>query len=98
MNTQMMRYLARSGKVSIAEFLSVELGYTTLPAHGYVHALPTLYFRDVCGGFLMHAKLLQSCMTLCDPMGRSPPGSSVHEILQARVLEWAAISFSGVSF
>ena len=32
--------------------------------------------------------------TLCDPMDCSPPGSSVHEILQARILEWVAISFS----
>ena len=52
MNTQMKRCLLRSGKVSRTEFLSVELGYTTLPAHGYFHALPTLYFRGVCGGFL----------------------------------------------
>ena len=37
----------------------------------------------------------QSCPTLCDLMGCSPPGSSVHGILQARVLEWVAISFSG---
>ena len=36
----------------------------------------------------------QSCLTLCDPMDCSPPGSSVHGILQARILEWAAISFS----
>ena len=36
----------------------------------------------------------QSCPTLCDPMDCSPPGSSVHEILQARILEWVAISFS----
>ena len=36
----------------------------------------------------MHAKLLQSCPTLCDPMDCSPPGSSVHGILQARILEW----------
>ena len=35
----------------------------------------------------------QSCLTLCDPMDCSPPGSSVHGILQARVLEWIAISF-----
>ena len=42
----------------------------------------------------MHAKLLQSCPTLCDPMDSSPPGSSVHGILQARILEWVAISFS----
>ena len=36
----------------------------------------------------------QSCLTLCDPMDRSPPGSSVHGILQVRVLEWVDISFS----
>ena len=36
----------------------------------------------------------QWCLTLCDPMDCSPPGSSVHGILQARVLEWVAISFS----
>ena len=40
------------------------------------------------------AKLLQSCSTLCDPIDGSPPGSSVPEILQARTLEWVAISFS----
>ena len=36
------------------------------------------------------AKSLQSCPTLCDPMDSSPPGSSVHRILQARTLEWVA--------
>ena len=36
----------------------------------------------------------QSCPTLCDPMDCSPPGSSVHGIFQARMLEWIAISFS----
>ena len=35
-----------------------------------------------------------SCLTLCDPMDCSPPGSSIHGIFQARVLEWVAISFS----
>ena len=40
------------------------------------------------------AKLLQSCLTLCDPMDSSPPGSSIPGILQARILEWVAISFS----
>ena len=39
-------------------------------------------------------EVTQSCLTLCDPMNCSPPGSSVHEIFQARVLEWVAISFS----
>ena len=36
----------------------------------------------------------QSCLILCDPMDRSPPGSPVHRILQARILEWVAISIS----
>ena len=40
------------------------------------------------------AKSLQSCPTLCDPIDGSPPGSSVPGILQARMLEWVAISFS----
>ena len=40
------------------------------------------------------AKLLQSCPTLCDPIDGSPPGSHVPGILQARTLEWVAISFS----
>ena len=40
------------------------------------------------------AKSLQSCLTLCDPIDGSPLGSSVPGILQARILEWVAISFS----
>ena len=47
---------------------------------------------------IMHAaaaaKSLQLCLTLCDPIDGSPPGSSVPGILQARTLEWVAISFS----
>ena len=42
----------------------------------------------------MCAKLLQLCPTLCDPMDRSPPGSSVHRILQARILEWISMPSS----
>ena len=42
------------------------------------------------------AKSLQSCPTLCDPIDVSPPGSPVPGILQARTLEWVAISFSNV--
>ena len=40
------------------------------------------------------ARSLQSCLTLCDPIDSSPPGSAVSGILQARTLEWIAISFS----
>ena len=41
------------------------------------------------------AKSLQSCPTMCDLMDCSLPGSSIHGIFQARVLEWGAIAFSG---
>ena len=40
------------------------------------------------------SEVTQQCLTLCDPMDCSPPGSSVHGIFQARILEWVAISFS----
>ena len=57
---------------------------------------------DLCTHFLgiaaaaaaAAAKSLQSCPTLCDPTDGSPPGSAVPGILQARTLEWGAISFS----
>ena len=42
----------------------------------------------------VRVKLLQSCLTFCHPMDCSPPGSSVHGFLQARILEWISISFS----
>ena len=42
----------------------------------------------------MKVLVTQSCLTLCDPMDYTPPGSSVHGILQARILEWIAIPFS----
>ena len=40
------------------------------------------------------SEVTQSCLTLGDPMDCSPPGSSIHGIFQARVLEWGAIAFS----
>ena len=67
---------------------------TKLPTHKiqrdtsnkkYIHA-------EVCKS--VKAPVAQSCLTLCDPMDYSPPGFSVHGILQARILEWAAIPFS----
>ena len=45
----------------------------------------------------VHARSLQLYLTLCDPVDYSPPGSSLHGILQTRVLEWVAISFSSRS-
>ena len=48
------------------------------------------YFHNAAAA----AKSLQLCLTLCDPIDGSPLGSSVPGILQARILEWVAISFS----
>ena len=50
--------------------------------------------RNIINQLRTRAQSLQLCLTLCDPMDYSPPGSSVHGILQARVLEWGAIAFS----
>ena len=49
------------------------------------------YYRNVAAAA---AESLQSCPTLCNPIDDSPPGSPVPGILQARTLEWVAISFS----
>ena len=54
----------------------------------------SLSLRQSLVTFCLYAKLLQLCPTLCDPIDGSPPGSAVPGILQARTLEWVAISFS----
>ena len=62
-----------------------------------LHRLPHVWPQE--GPCCLHLSFLicevaQSCPTLCNPMDCSPPGSSIHGILQARILEWVAISFS----
>ena len=61
-------------------------------------AKPYLYFysseNPACMSKFSAAESRQSCPTLCDPIDGSPPGSPVPGILQARTLEWVAISFS----
>jgi len=52
------------------------------------------YPNCIYTGAAAAAKSLQSCLTLCDPIDGGPPGSPVPGILQARILEWVAISFS----
>ena len=54
--------------------------------------------KDIKSKACMHSKVLQLCMTLWDPVDCSPPGSSVHGILQARILEWVVFSSSMRSF
>ena len=55
-----------------------------------------MYMYGAAAAAAAAAKSLQSCPTLCDPIDGSPPGSPVHGIFQARVLEWGAIAFSNV--
>ena len=62
----------------------------------FLHAEPSgkLHRDAAAAAAAAAAKSLQSCPTLCDPIDGSPPGSAVPGILQARMLEWVAISFS----
>ena len=53
------------------------------------------HFLLQCVKVKSESEVAQSCLTLSDPMDCSPPGSAVHRIFQARVLEWGAIAFSG---
>ena len=62
----------------------MKLGGITLPVF-------RLYYKAAAAAA---AKSLQLCQTLCDPIDSSPPGSPIRGILQARTLEWVAISFS----
>ena len=66
------------------------LGFQCLSSFLLLWKLPT----KTCLCAVCSAKLLQSRLTLCDPVDCSPPGSSVHGVLQARILEWAAMPSS----
>ena len=73
--------------------------YTRTHAHTRTHLLsdrPATWALDMSTHLSLYyaAKSLQSCLTLCDPIDGSPPGLPVPGILQARTLEWVAISFS----
>ena len=66
-----------------------------LPLCGPGYLLPTVWWQvSLRTAATAAAKSLQSCPTLCDPIDGSPPGSPIHGILQARTMEWVAISFS----
>ena len=68
--------------------------------HGLIRGSVNYMCVCVCVCVYLHAcvcaKSLQSCLTLCNPVYYSPPGSSVHGILQARILEWVACPPLGV--
>ena len=77
-----------------AEKYSIVL-YTLLCLHSSLDGhLGCFHFLTILNAAAAAAKSLQLCSTLCDPIDGRPPGSSVQGILQARTLEWVAISFS----
>ena len=84
--TSLPSLLIRSSRDLIIFFFLVHL-----ERHSYNGDFPYKCKCFLCPWY-MCAKLLQSCLTLCDPMDYNPPSSSVHGILQARILEWVAMS------
>ena len=70
----------------------IKLGSPALQVDSLPTELPGKPLFDTAAA----AKSLQSCLTLCDPIDGSPPASAVPGILQARTLEWVAISFSNI--
>ena len=82
----MIRFrLMQSSKLKSVGFFSPPFTFSVVVAAAAVKH-PECSFMD------MRAESLQSCPILCDTMNHSSPGSSVHGILQARILEWAAMS------
>ena len=79
--------------------LSVLPGLGSQPPFPCEGRIPMISASVFSGSFSFPSRVLkvlitQSCLTLCNPMDCSPPGSSVHRILQARALEWVAVPFS----
>ena len=87
-------FLAKNQSMKIMDFVYCSLS-PLLAVYKLAHSSPwlqTLNCNFLCCAVL--CLVTQSCLILCDPIDRSLPGSSVHGILQARILEWVAIPFS----
>ena len=74
--------------ISFANIFSNSIGYVL------ILFMVSFAVQKLLSSLAAAAKSLQSCPTLCDPRDGSPPGSPVPGVLQARTLEWVAISFS----
>ena len=84
-----------SAQCYMAAWMGGEFGREWI--HIYVQLSPStvhLKLLQLCVHLCVCEKVIQLCLTLCDPMDCSLPGSSVHGILQARILEWVAVPFS----
>ena len=86
-------YFHRKNVWARQELTTVLSGEQKLLSKKYCNAIKSeaLNYFDCCAVLCL---VSQSCLTLRDPMDCSPPGSSVHGILQGRILEWVAIPFS----
>ena len=85
------------GQFKVPLLCYVSLSFVHCPTEflrSYLYILDINSLSSTCIVAAAAAKSLQLCPTLCDPIDGSPPGSSVPGILQARTLEWVAISFS----
>ena len=85
------RRVDRSDHIGDLTILTIMRSYSNIVNGGVIHSNTMLNAAAAAA-----AKSLQSCPTLRDPTDGSPPGSPVPGILQARTLEWVAISFSSV--
>ena len=84
-------------KITVYDIFEFILAYGEKWELKFIFCFLLFLYRDpVLAPFIAiaAAKSLQSCMTLCNPIDSNPPGSTIPEILQARILEWVAISFS----
>ena len=97
---------AELGSMNFLSFLTAHAFLESLPSFHTFLTLLNLHFfhfsshsapsprHHVLSFFLCLESVTQSCPTLCDPLDCSPPGSSVHRLLQARILGWVTIPFS----
>ena len=93
-HSSFIRYLGTLGKNDLLKWITnkVLLYSTGNSAQCYTTAWMGGEFGGEC--VCVCVLVIQSCLTLCEPIDCSPPGSSVHRILQAGRLKWVAISFS----
>ena len=87
-------FLMRVKEESEKDGLKLNIQKTKIMASGPITSWEKRWENSGKSGWLYFAKSLQSCPTLCDPIDSSPLGSPIPGILQARTLEWVAISFS----
>ena len=75
-------------------YVCIHTQHTHTHTHTHIHRHTHTHIYILLSVLIACVLVTQLCPTLCDPMDRSPPGSSVHGILQGRILEWVAIPFS----